>query len=366
MNYSNSSTRLSLPMPAKVAAREDISVVTMERVPRGLHSRARRLARQAAQTIRRPLATFTILFAALQAQGQTYNFHADAPSIDKWIYPFASSGGGTRTSAPVFGAIGDVGTFDDRDGQFFVGFNSTGTIPSNRGATNYLISSATLTLRLSFGVADMVVYDPTYDLRSTYDPTSGAPINGDDPGRPIELYGAGYRNGFTATNVVENTPFSPASDPSEEGVRNIFASDLAAGARDVSNNIRDDFDPVPFAIGQVTAEDLNADGTMKGDIDVVFALNLLNPNVVSYLQAALDLGRVNLIAASLHQASQGGPATRPEFDTKELGLAGIPGRFDLQVTVVPEPHTAGLLILGASIFACWRNRRAILGREEAS
>jgi len=366
MNYSNSSTRLCLPKPARTASADDASTVTMERDVRGLHLRVCRVATLAAHKLRRPLATFVVFIAALSAQAETYSFHANAPTLDKWVYPFASSGGGARTSGPTFGAIGNVGTFDDRDGQFFVGFNSTDTIPSGRGATSYLISSATLTLRLSFSVADMVVYDPTYDLRSTYDLSSGAPINGDDPGRPVELYGAGYRNGFTATSVLENTAYAPPGDPTAEGVRNIFATDFAVGARDVSNNIRDAFDPVPFAIGHVAPGDLNADGTMKGDIDLIFALNLLNPNVVSYLQSALDQGRVNLLATSLHQASQGGPATRPEFDAKELGLAGVPGRFELQVTVVPEPNTAGLLIAGASLFACWRNRRTILGQEEVS
>ena len=47
---------------------------------------------------------------------------------------------------------------------------------------------------------------------------------------------------------------------------------------------------------------------MKGDIDVVFAINLLNLDVVSYLQTGLGGGQINLIATSLHQASQGGPA----------------------------------------------------------
>lgn len=139
----------------------------------------------------------------------------------------------------------------------------------------------------------MVTYDGTYDPRSTYDPTTGGPINGDDPGRSIELYGAGYRNGFTPSSVLEEHSICAARRPAAEGVRNIFATDsVGGGSRDVSSNFRDAFDPVPFAIGQVAAGDLNSDDTMKGDIDVVFALNLLNLDVVSYLQTGLDGGRL--------------------------------------------------------------------------
>lgn len=305
-------------------------------------------------------------FCAITSLAPIYTVDLHTPTLDKWVYPFATAGGGSRTTAPLFGAVGNIGTFDDRDGQFFVGYTTSGVVPSGRGAANYVITSATLTLRLSFSVADLVIYDRTYDPLNTYDPATGGQINGDDPGRPIELYGAAYRNGFTATSVIEDTPFAPPGDPTAEGVRNIHPSDFAGSARDVSNNIRDGFDPTPFAIGQVAASDLNADGTMKGDIAVVFTLNLLNPNVVSYLQRSLDEGRVNLLATSLHQASQGGPATRPEFDAKELGAAGVPGQLEMELMIVPEPNAACLLILGASLLACWRNRRVILGLEELS
>ncbi|MES2569989.1 MAG: hypothetical protein V4710_08030 [Verrucomicrobiota bacterium] len=312
------------------------------------------------------LAVFVTATCALPAHAQNYTVDLDTPTLDKWVYPFASAGGGPRTTAPVFGAVGSSGSFDDRDGQFFVGFSMSGQVPSGQGALNYQISSATLTLRLSFGVDGMVVYDGTYDAYTTYDPASGSPINGDDPGRPLELYGAAYRNGLTATSVLENTPFAPTGgNATGEGVRNIYPTDLANGARDVSNNIRDAFDSVPFAIGRVAAADLNLDGTMKGDIDVVFTLNLLNPNVVSYLQQSLDEGHVNFLSTSLHQASQGGPATRPEFDAKELGAAGVAGRLDMQVAIVPEPNAAWLLMVGASFFACSR-KRAKLSRGMAS
>ena len=299
--------------------------------------------------------TFTAGFS-LTAPLHATIVNYDAPTLDKWVYPFASNGGGTRTSAPVFGAVGGTaGSFDDRDGQMLVGFDTAADVPTGLGSSSYLITSARLTLTMNINAADSVVYDGTYDPISTLDPATGAPINGDDAGRPVELYGVGYRNGFTATSLTENSAYA-FGDPTAEGVRNFYATDfLNSLARDVSNNVRDGFDPSTFAVGQVDSSGLNGDGTIQGDTDMVFTFNLSLPGVVAYLQQALNLGRLNLMATSMHQASQGGPATRPEFDTKELGLAGTPARLFLEVQVVPEPSTA--LLLGAGLLAGLRVAR---------
>ncbi|HEX8311624.1 MAG TPA: PEP-CTERM sorting domain-containing protein [Chthoniobacteraceae bacterium] len=303
---------------------------------------------------------------ATSLHAESFVVDRSAPTIDKWVYPFAASGGGARTTAPVFGAVGNVGSFDDRDGQFLVGFSLSGQVPAGLGAGAYEIQRATLTLSLSFATANKIVYDATYDPRSTYDLTTGAPINGDDPGRPIELYGAGYRGTYTAQNITETTPYTTSPSPSTgEGVRNIYATDggTLTATRDVSNNIRDAFDPVPFAIGQVAPRNLNANGTIKLDeddrMDVVFTLDLQNPNVVSYLRESLNAGVLNLLATSLHQASQGGDATRPEFDAKEIGAAGFPARLHLELSAVPEPSSIGLLLGTATIFMSRRRRQAV-------
>jgi len=365
VNYTNSTTRLA--PPARPTKATPANVLTIIRDARGVHLRLRRAATVARRGLRRAVACCALLTAALaaSAEAQNYSFNATAPALDKWVYPFASSGGGTRTSAPLFGAIGGTaGQFDDRNAQFFVGFNTSATVPAGRGAASYLISSATLQLSLSASVADLVVFDGSYDPISSY-AADGSALGG-DAGRPVELYGAGYRNGFTALRVTETTGFS-FGDPAIESTRNIFATDHASGtARDVSNNFRDAFDAAPFAIGQIAPADLNPDGTIKEGVVMTFTLNLANPDVLSYLQAALNAGRINLLATSLHPAAQGGPANRPEFDTKEMGLAGTPAALSLQVSVVPEPCAASLAILGAAFIAGWRQRRVLLGKEDPS
>lgn len=297
------------------------------------------------------LAGLALALAAPVSHAVLVNATYSQPTLDKWVYPFASNGGGLRTSAPTFGAVGgDAGLWDDRDAQFLAGFNTSVEVPAGLGAASYQVVSAQFTITMNINSANMVVFDGSYDPIATYDSANeGAPINGDDAGRSIELYGVGYRNGFTATSMVENSPFA-FGDPTLEGVRNFYATDFLSGsARDVSNNVRDGFDPLPFAVGQVAPAFLNLDGTIMDQDDILFTLNLANPDVLSYLASGLHLGRVNLMVSSMHSASQGGPATRPEFDAKELGLAGTPARFSLEVNVVPEPSTAALLAAGAGI-----------------
>ena len=297
------------------------------------------------------LASLALVLAAPVSRAALVNASYSQPTLDKWVYPFASNGGGLRTSAPTFGAVGGTaGSWDDRDAQFLAGFNTSVEVPTGLGAAAYQVVSAQFTVTMNINSANLVVFDGSYDPISTYDTANeGAPINGDDAGRSIELYGVGYRNGFTATSMTETSAFA-FGDPTLEGVRNFYATDFLSGsARDVSNNVRDGFDPLPFAVGQVAPAFLNLDGTIMDQADVVFTLNLANPDVLAYLASGLHLGRVNLMVSSMHSASQGGPATRPEFDAKELGLAGTPARLDLQVNVVPEPSAAALFAAGAGL-----------------
>lgn len=316
---------------------------------------------------RRRVALFAcamLVFGVARAEAQFFSVNYDTPTLDKWMYPFASGGGGGRTSAPTFGAIGNIDGFDDRDGQFLTGFTLNG-LPSGAGASNYIVTSVKLTLSLNTQAADSVIYDNTYDPISSYGP-NGEAVGG-DPGRPMELYGVGYRNGFTATSLQENSPFVPTGGNAQmRGVRNFYASDYSAGvARDVSNNVgglsgSTPFDPTPFAIGQVAAADLNGDNTMKDGALISFTLNLSNPDVLSYVQNGLNVGRLNLLATSLSEAVNGQTGGHPEYDAKELGLAGTPGRLELQVTVVPEPGTLGSLLVGAAVLGLHRRRQRAL------
>lgn len=272
----------------------------------------------------------------------------DTPSIDRWVYPFNSTPG-FRAVISTFSSLGQENafppfSFDQRDAQFLVGFDSAGQFPTGRGVCGYRVTAASLRVAVSEDQA--FKYDPTYDDWTSY---LGGAVDSD--GRPIELYGAAYRNGLTATTYVEGsvsgvpaaTPFGPSVS---SDVRNVFASDYLGGtARDVSNNVRDGFNPKPFAVGQVAG--LSAGQYVPVDSDVTFTLDVNDPDVQNYLRNAVNSGRVRLVISSLSPAASGGgggPGSGefPSFYAKEFtGADGLWARFSITVALSPAGDSDG-------------------------
>lgn len=192
-------------------------------------------------------------------------------------------------------------------------------------------------------------YDPTYDPYTSYLP-GGVDA---DTGRPIEVSGVGYRNGFTTASFTETSAFSPPGPPSP-GVRNAYPSDEAGGvSRDISNNVRNAFDTESWGIGAI--DGLAPGDLVPGGVEVVFEIDL-TPEVLAYLQERLDGGEVDLLVSGMFPAVQGGAATFPRFQTRE-GLASAVGRLDLDVQVVPEPGTALLFASGLAALVARRSMR---------
>lgn len=272
------------------------------------------------------------------------------PDVDRWMYPFNATPG-TRSTASTFGAPGNPG-FDERDAQFYLSFDTSGVIAPGLGAANYLIDSATLTLR--HGGGDFT-YDPTRDGYETYlDPSAPGHQADGDAGRPIELFGAGFRNGFTSQTFTESSPHGSPRNVYPVGFHEGSAVDVS-NSLDFANNGASGFDPVLFGIGEAVG--LSPGDTVTAGQEIVFHLNLARSEVRGFLQQQLDQGRLGLVATSFHEASQGGPAVYPSFDTKE-NLVGQAGSLSMDVTVVPEPTSVGLLLLGALFLHTLRRRRA--------
>lgn len=136
---------------------------------------------------------------------------------DRWMYPFNGTPG-TRTGASVFGAVGEA-DFDDRDAQFFVRFDTTGTAAAGLDAENYAVGALRLTLTTNQG--ETLTYDPTEDALETYDGT----VADGDAGRPLELFGVGSRNGQTAAGFDEGSAFTslpPTMGPPGQGENRSF------------------------------------------------------------------------------------------------------------------------------------------------
>jgi hypothetical protein len=242
----------------------------------------------------------------------------------------------------IFANLGaDSGT-DSRLGQLLVGWDTANIIPTNLPVTRYLIRSVRATVTINDG--NQVIYDPTHDAVETYFATNHPAWQADtDPGRPIELFGVGFRNGYGATNFLQ---CSPVGNGAVEA-NNVYALSWTTNGlpRDVGNSVGKTnahllpFEPWPFAVAQTTATPPG--GTLPPGAQLTFDLNLSDPFVVGYVRRALHKGRLDLMVSSLHQVSgQFGTEPFPSFATRfNQALLHPPTTLDLDVTVVRDLDT---------------------------
>ncbi len=290
----------------------------------------------------------SIAFAAsprVDAASTPIIFDVPSPLLDQWVYPF-NVDPGNRFFASVFAsqlADGFSPDFDNRDGQALVAFDSGAFVQAGLDPASYTVLSARLTMRVNNDLAFM--YDPTPDSYTSWlQPEDRKFVPDADPGRPLEVFGVGFRNGFTALSYQENTPFSPVG-PFGKHVRNAFpiASDSPRADLDVSNSVDERYDPTPMAIGLIAG--LNAGDPVPIGSDVTFDLSVNDPDVQAYLQQSLADGRLFLLVASLFPAEQQGGGTFPSFYTKENPLVVFgfeeAGRLEMTVLIGNAPGLTG-------------------------
>jgi hypothetical protein len=282
------------------------------------------------------LAVFSAAFSAgARAQSDPIVAEFDEPAADRWNYPFNPTPGG-RWTASTFGNEPGAPLFDNRDGQLTLAFDTGSQIPVGLGG--YEILSVRLEIQNASDATWR--FDPTPDAWSTFLPESDPLWTPDeDPGEPIELFGTGFRHGFDPVSWQENTPFG-IGDPLDPSVRTAFPIDLAGGvAADVSNSVRERFDPMPWAIG--VAADVPAGEVVPYGTSVSFEVDLARPEVAAYFAEAFDRGRLILTVASLAKVVQQG-ASFPGFHCKESPLVevGAASAARLEVVVRPLPPTS--------------------------
>lgn len=288
-------------------------------------------------TIQRSLPFVLAAIAASPALAQTVVVSLPV-DFDRWNYPFGDADG-QRTTIPTYTTLGSgAAGFDDRDAECLLSFATSPSIPVAPVGT-YTIQSAVVTMYISMAdTAPSFAFDPTYDAAASYVP--GGAVADTDPGRPIEMFGAGYRAGWTSLTFVENSPFSsgPPSPPPARGNRNVIPIDFGGAggvARDVSNNITNaDMTPNPFevypiAIGQATgiadptftsfAPPPAVGATVPNRTRFEFAIDVSNPSVQNYLREGLAVGRLNLVVTCIAPSSSfgSGPVTYPIFFSQE-------------------------------------------------
>ena len=273
-----------------------------------------------------------------QAAGQVVELNLATPAIDRWMYSFNQTPG-TESEARVFSPLFSPfqSSFDNRDGQFLVGFDTAPTVTSGLATSNYRILSAKVTARISRN--RVFQFDPTYDAFNTYLPSDPAYVPDSDAGKALEMFVCGYRNGFTAATFTQTSPHSPGPSFPSRSVRNVYPAVFNADGtlRDVSNNVEDRFNVRPIAVGAAVsnADQKDAAGgdapftpVNPGDLvplntDIEFAIDTTNPDALKGLREGLAGGRLNVMITSLSITNQ--QATNvPAFYTRRYFTDVLP------------------------------------------
>ena len=179
---------------------------------------------------------------------QTVDFSSPVLA-DRWMYPFNATPG-DRITGSLFGIYGST-DFDERDAQIYLAFDlSAAGIPEGTPVSQ--IQCNTLTLTIDVVGINSIPYDPPVDSPDSFiDPSLDL-----DPGRPVTLWAAAGRAGYTSCDFPEDGPFSlgpPASDS-----RSVFCQGMDLNTLelvDVSNSVRDGILAEPLAVGQIDGLD---------------------------------------------------------------------------------------------------------------
>ncbi|MBT5382043.1 MAG: hypothetical protein HOL13_04300 [Phycisphaerae bacterium] len=268
------------------------------------------------------------LVAMTMLAGSPVDIERTSPDFDRWNYGF-NTDPGARGVGSTFSAYGSGYPFDDRDGEVLLGF-ITGT-EIEVGYPAHAYSVLYCTVELSISSAD-IPYDPSTDLWGTYVP--GGPSDG-DVGRPTQLSGVDFRNGWTAWSFGEDGSFG---DAMASGVRNCFPVDFDqfGELRDISNNLTDEFEPNYWSVGV-------AEGVQPGDLipaytTLRFEVDVDHPDVQCYLRNGFSEGLIEFMVTSLHPASEpgsGGDNNYPDWVMKENVLVdlGVAAAASVQMSV---------------------------------
>lgn len=254
-------------------------------------------------------------------QQQPFALQSSPANLARWMYPF-NGNPASRATASVFGSLGSTPDFDSRDAQYLLGWSTTNRIPAGQGTNNYLIRRARVTLTIASG--NQYTYTGTLRDYRTYFPTNDSRyVPSANTYGPVELFGAGFRGGYTSATFQQDSPFLADSGGGYYTNRTAYVAgfDTNGVLVDVSNNVGDDgtneiagpFEVAPFAVGQTTNV---AEGQlMPVGSQLTFDLNLNDPLIYGYVQQGLNDGKLMFAASSLVEASFGGPPTYPNFYT---------------------------------------------------
>ena len=280
----------------------------------------------------------------------------DNPSDDRWTYP-RNGTPGTRNLAPVFGYISGDGEEIEavRLGQLVVGYDTSGVIPVGLNREQYKIKS--VIVEATVALDKQFKYDGTRDDYSLY--------NGvDDTVSPVELFGAGFRNGYDALNWDEEVPLKD-DGVEENNIYSIgFDGDIAIDVDTFSFNTP--HSARPFAIG--TIEGLEQDDLVPEDSVFVFKLDLENSAVSNYIAEGLGNGKLYFtLSQILYEELEEGGKGHPDIYTKDH-ILGEGVRVMIEYELLPPVKKPAYLTMdrlsGGKLLISW-NQSGNLERSES-
>lgn len=313
----------------------------------------------AVKTISVLLAVLGVCCSPRSSKAGEFRLAPERPTLDRWNYPFNFQPA-DRPVAPTYGSFDP--RFDTRDAELLLGWDTASMLATNVGPGRYLIRRMRVTLTSVPPLAPIkpFVYDPTYDSYRTYLKAESSPDAepDTDAGRPIELYGVGFRGGYTDETFLEGSDFGPlgpyTSTNISIGTRNAYGAmfDTNGVLTDIANNVgqmnagwtNPPFEVRPWAVGTTTnvapGGEMPDGGTMSFDVD------LRDPLVLGYVQSSLDRGRLRLMVSSLSPAGQstpggtgvGGAGAYPWWANKENLLYDAP-KLELEGVLVGDEDT---------------------------
>ena len=279
------------------------------------------------RTITLPTMTAAILATSgLAVAQEPIEIDMPAPTWDRWMYPFNATPC-TRPGGSVFGFWSEdlESSTDNRMGQVVFGFDTTGQLAPGQTA-GMRVTSAVITMTQQ---NEGVVYDPTVD---PYECMLDTPlIEDEDAGQPVELFGVDYRGGYDQETWPCNGPFSPSGG--SWGSRYIFNAGYRDGVlSDVSNQIREEWTPTPFAVS--VPEGVAAGDVIPLDTVHTFTIDVDDQDIQGYLLDGLERGEIEFGLSTMYRVeSQTG--TFASFYMKENALVefGIVSPATLQLTL---------------------------------
>ena len=291
------------------------------------------------------LAGSTVFLPVTTLAGSADEFSGTVDTnADRWMYPFNATPG-FRPAGSIFGfvTVPANGDFDNRDAQNIIAFDTTGIVESGLGVDSYNIDSITVRMTLSGPASGPL--DTTYDVWQTYLPSSApGAIPDSDPGRPIEIYAAGFRFGFTRLTWEEGSTFS-VTGPFGTNNRTVFTAGFnGKGALvDVSSNVNDQSDNTPLAIAGFPG--LSDGDTPPEGAVATFDIDLSDDRTKAWVADSLNEGRIVFAISSLIFASQGdGVLTQMYMRENALVTAGV--RDPANITMAGSTGGSGCQIPG--------------------